>query len=307
MQVLGDHLISDMLPIPPEDGDPVAMAAQPEKAWSHKWRYSIEREFEDPDGAPAKWAAGQPQELGAEQSYAPLRYATFASLNADSSLLAVAQANEVMIYDTVKLELRHVLRSRKDTGSLLGVQFNPQRPLELASCLWKRSVGQSTISLWNLALETTSMETEVFPGQMSCTFFDKRGERLLYHVESRVPEGDLLEIFFRDAQSGSAPHKVDEHYESIRWLAFGEPSITANADGSCDSIGSSSWDGTFRIFNARTLQRQWVLRTGVPNDQGHFSPDGKYFVGCVYQGFGVHIWVSDQYCPRICGCVLIIL
>lgn len=177
--------------------------ARPVHILAKGWRYSVAKDFQSRDGASATWAPEQPQEWGAEQSSAPLEFARTAALNADSSLLAVTQFKEVLIYDTIRLELLHVLRGRQEVGEVMQVGFHPHQPLELASNI-AEPVGMtsSTISFWNLALDTSSKEAEVVSGLLPHnSFYDRRGDRILFYTSTDSRAEPLHEIFVLDMRN----------------------------------------------------------------------------------------------------------
>ena len=117
------------------------------------WVYAITQDFKSADGQSARYAPGQPCQWGDEHARIPLpSQPATASLNADSTLLAVALEHEIHVYAINDFSLHQVLKghiSRVDAMS-----FHPKEPWNLVSCAMNHYGGsveaEPAIIFWDL-------------------------------------------------------------------------------------------------------------------------------------------------------------
>ncbi|KAL8782965.1 MAG: hypothetical protein Q9213_004972 [Squamulea squamosa] len=123
------------------------------------WVYAVDKPFQSPDGTPASWAPGQPQQDGEEHAHIATpsdakHHSAPATLNADESLIAVGIEHDVYVYttDTQQRAVHQVLKGHVSRVDAL--EFHPTDPNILVSCAMSYS-GNSveappTIIFWSL-------------------------------------------------------------------------------------------------------------------------------------------------------------
>jgi len=126
-------------------------------------------------------------------------------------------------------------------------------------------------------------------GDSSC--FSPDGNSLLYLAgERQGSNGDHpwpLAIF--DIATGSRKVTLNGHTDTIMYASF-------SPSGSL--VGTASWDGTFRLFDAITAQAVHIFRSyddpekTCQNWAAAFSPDGIMFAGSTGTGF-FRVWQID--------------
>ena len=131
-----------------------AMQSYSARKFRKDWVYAIAQDFHSHDGStPASWADGQPLEWGHEHAKIPLSTEPgAASLNADSSLLAIALEREIHIYNISDLSLYQVLKGH--CSCIDALSFHPKDAGTLVSCaMYDRAGpgdGEPEIIFWNL-------------------------------------------------------------------------------------------------------------------------------------------------------------
>lgn len=113
------------------------------REFQRDWVYAIDKDFHSSDGTTsATWAAGTPADWGCEHAKIPLpNEPGAASLNADSSLLAIALENDIHLYSISDLSLYRVLKGHVSRVDAL--QFHPKDARTLVSCAMNDRAGST--------------------------------------------------------------------------------------------------------------------------------------------------------------------
>ncbi|PSK57829.1 hypothetical protein B9Z65_9031 [Elsinoe australis] len=116
--------------------------------------------------------------------------------------------------------------------------------------------------------------------------FSPSGDFLLYLPGPRPPSNSDAKWDVK-AHSMTAGHDtltLSGHRDAIMWAGFSP----------CEKIiGTASWDGTFRIWDAKTGEEKFVFRTEKQNWTGGWAPDGGMFAGTSGDG-RVKVWEMEE-------------
>jgi WD40 repeat protein len=117
------------------------------------WRYSVEKDFKDPSGELVKYAQDGFRTWGSERYKLPFsKVPVGASVNCDSSLIAIAVGDDIYIYDTVNF--KQVLVCKGHISQVDSLAFQPGNPKVLVSSAQNYRGGSTpaepTIIVWDL-------------------------------------------------------------------------------------------------------------------------------------------------------------
>jgi WD40 repeat protein len=254
-----------------------------------------------------------------------------ASTSCDGKSLAVAVKNEVYIYGTDTWECVNILSGH--TERIAGVQFNPSDPSVLISSEmgnYMASNGEPLIVVWDIARESPNAviqpesndregdEKILAPidrptsnnepanirarvsGRLVSGFeynvFSPSGKWMAYmpgrepdskygaHPPGKPPKIESWDVAICSTLAYDSPTILHGHTDIIQWIGW-------SPDESL--IGTVSWDGTIRIWDAITGQEKLMFATDTQNWTGGFSPDSSHFAATSGDGT-LHIYSLED-------------
>jgi WD40 repeat protein len=117
------------------------------------WRYSVEKDFTNPSGEPVHYAQDGFRTWGSELYKLPFsKVPGRASVNCDSSLIAITAGDDIYVYDTINFE--QVLVCKGHVSQVGSLAFQPSNPKVLVSSAENYAGGSTpaepTIIVWDL-------------------------------------------------------------------------------------------------------------------------------------------------------------
>ncbi|KAL5362167.1 WD40-repeat-containing domain protein [Aspergillus floccosus] len=247
--------------------------------------YALERDFTSTSGEPAAWAPGHPKRWGQERAKVRLDgAATTPTLSPDDRFVAVGVDEEVHVFGVATQERLEVLT----VGELIEtVKFAP-------GCV-ETDDGKSThyvlasqggddektmVILWELDEDgklaaKTSHEQEhrlCFEGELGS--FGADGKTMIFFSQNETTQEETRGAAFLpcvnlwNIETKSFRHKLLANTDSIMWAAMTPDD---------KPVASVAWDGTARIWDARSGSCLHILGPfGGQLWSGAFSPDQRY-------------------------------
>lgn len=263
-----------------------------------RWRYRVDQDFTSRGGTPASWANDHPRFWGTEARCKVMgEYIMSASLNADSTLLALAHNDTVQVLSAKDLAVQQILRGSHGMGEVRSVAFHPHHPLRLVSEASppdeEATLDPSCrplISFWDLTFQGELQERGTLDGALfqDCPF-NSSGSQMAYWGGEGSYEIWICSPFI-DQDNMQYLGSFSAYLVCIGF-ATDDITLKTGQQQCCEVLAAASTDGEIQVWDARTLERKRRIQTEGRLFAAAITPSGKRLATVTING-PVKIWVS---------------